>query len=364
MQASCRLLGTLLALTALAGCATVDDSDRLLAPVTIQHSGAVGPSIDGRVRFREVFCTQVSRGTPSGDASCDDLLWRLADEPRGVAASGGREAALPGDYRVFVVTGALGDCHYDDLVPFGQEIARRADDGLRIKVITVGGRSSAAHNAVQIADALRAASLQDDERVILLGYSKGAVDILQFLVDEPALASRVGAAVSVAGPIYGSPLADRGAWWYRHFFSNTFAGKCDPGDGGVVDSLRPAERAVWIRSHPLPPHVKFFSIAAFTTETHVSRGLKLTWEMLGGPEHRNDGQIVAGDAVIPSSAAGLRQCRPLGRGIAAGAAVSPPRGPPAPAPVPARCALRRTADVCCRVAADGPRRRSLSTHWA
>ena len=139
-------------------------------------------------------------------------------------------------------------------------------------MITVGGRSSAAHNAVQIADALRAASLRDDERVILLGYSKGAVDILQFLVDEPALASRVGAAVSVAGPIYGSPLADRGAWWYRHFFSNAFAGKCDPGDGGVVDSLRPAERAAWMRSHPLPPHVKFFSIAAFTTEAHLSRG--------------------------------------------------------------------------------------------
>jgi hypothetical protein len=56
-----------------------------------------------------------------------------------------------------------------------------------------------------------------------------------------------------------------------------------------------------MQSHPLPPHVKYFSIAAFTTEAHLSRGLKLTWEMLGAPEHRNDGQVVASDAVIPSS---------------------------------------------------------------
>ena len=301
MPSSSRQLGACVALVTLAGCATVGDPAQLRAPVTINDAGAVDAVIDGRARFREVFCTQVSRVDPSAAAGCDDLLWHLADEPPGSAAIGGHEAAWSGADRVFVVTGALGDCQFDDLVPFGPEVARLAGSGLRIEVITVGGRSSVAHNAAQIAEALRAASLRDDERVILLGYSKGAVDILQFLLDEPVLASRVGAVVSVAGPIYGSPLADQGAWWYRHFLRNAFADKCDPGDGGVVDSLRPAERAAWMHSHGLPPHVKYFSIAAFTTEAHLSRGLKLTWEMLGGPQHRNDGQVVAGDAVIPSS---------------------------------------------------------------
>lgn len=301
MPASHRHLGACLALTTLAGCATLDEPASLLGPITPDAGGAVHAVIDGRARFREVFCSLASRDAPLSPAACDDLLWHLEDEPPASAPGTGREAALPVGYRVFVVTGALGDCHYDDLVPFGREIARLAGTGLGIEVITVGGRSSAAHNAVQIADALRAAGLQDDERVILLGYSKGAVDILQFLVDEPALASRVDAAVSVAGPIFGSPLADQGAWWYRHFLSKAFGGKCDPGDGGVVDSLRPAERAAWMQAHPLPPHVKYFSIVAFTTEAHLSRGLRLTWEMLGGPEHRNDGQIVASDAIIPAS---------------------------------------------------------------
>ena len=33
----------------------------------------------------------------------------------------------------------------------------------------------------------------------------------------------------------------------------------------------------------------------------MSRGLRLTWEMLGGPGHRNDGQVVAEDAIVPTS---------------------------------------------------------------
>lgn len=290
-----------LALGLLAGCATVDEPASLRAPLVLYDRGTVEAALDGRSRFREIFCGQASRGAAPSPTDCDGLLWRLIDEPTAPAATHGHEPALPVGYRIFVVTGALGDCHYDDLVPFGQQIARLADDGLRIEVITVGGRSSAEHNAAQIADTLRGAGLRDGERVILLGYSKGAVDILQFLVDEPALARSVAAVVSVAGPIYGSPLADKGAWWYRHFLRNAFAGTCDPGDGGVIDSLRPAERSAWMQSHPLPANVKHFSIAAFTTEAHLSRGLKLTWEMLGGPARRNDGQVAASDAIIPSS---------------------------------------------------------------
>ena len=294
-------LGACLAFGLLAGCATVDEPASLRAPVVLNGGATVEATLDGRSRFREIFCRQASRGAAPSPTDCDDLLWRLSDEPAAPAAGEGAEPVLPAGYRIFVVTGALGDCHFEDLTPFGQEVARLSGDGLAIEVITVGGRSSAAHNARQIDDALRAADLREGERVILLGYSKGAVDILQFLVDEPAVARAVAAVVSIAGPIYGSPLADKGAWWYRHLFRNAFAGTCDPGDGGVIDSLRPAERSAWMQSHALPPDVKYFSIVAFTTEAHLGRGLKLTWEMLGGPARRNDGQVAASDAVIPSS---------------------------------------------------------------
>ena len=40
--------------------------------------------------------------------------------------------------------------------------------------------------------------LKAPERLILLGYSKGATDILYFLVDYPELAKKVTAVMSVA----------------------------------------------------------------------------------------------------------------------------------------------------------------------
>lgn len=55
--------------------------------------------------------------------------------------------------------------------------------------------------------ALESAGLGPSERIALVGYSKGALDILQFLVDFPAPAAWVDAVVSVSGPITGSPLA-------------------------------------------------------------------------------------------------------------------------------------------------------------
>ncbi len=50
--------------------------------------------------------------------------------------------------------------------------------------------------------------LASDERLVLVGYSKGAPDILGGLVTYPELAQRVAAVVSVAGSVNGSPLAN------------------------------------------------------------------------------------------------------------------------------------------------------------
>ena len=50
--------------------------------------------------------------------------------------------------------------------------------------------------------------LASDERLVLIGYSKGAPDILGGLVTYPELAQRVAAVVSVAGSVNGSPPAN------------------------------------------------------------------------------------------------------------------------------------------------------------
>jgi len=286
----------------LAGCAALPESADLRDATIAYPDGTPLAARDGRARFREIFCalTAPDGHDPGGELACDDLLWRLPDEPAIPPASATLPALAP-RLRIFVISGAFGDCRIEDMVPYGDAIERLVATGVPIQAVTVSGRSSAAHNARQIADAVRAARLDVDERIVLLGYSKGAVDILQFLVDEPELARRVAAAISVAGPIFGSPLAGTADWWYRKMFTRSFAAFCDPGDGGVIESLVPEARARWMADHPLPRHVRYLSIAAFTTREHLSRGLRPSWRMLASTDKRNDGQVVAGDAVIPGS---------------------------------------------------------------
>jgi hypothetical protein len=208
---------------------------------------------------------------------------------------------LPERLRIFVVSGAFSDCRTPATVPFEEAIARLSDQGTRIAPVMVSGRSGAAHNARQIADALRSANLRPDDQVVLVGYSKGTVDILEFLTAYPQDAQPVVAVVSVAGAVQGSPLADDADWWYRTFFAQAFPGTCDPGDGQVLHSLRPATRQAWFESHALPEQVAYFSLAAFTTQVHLSHGLKPAWRRLARHDERNDGQVLASDAIIPGS---------------------------------------------------------------
>lgn len=283
----------------LAACTAFPRPADLLATTAPYPGGAIPAPLDGRARYREIFCQLVAE-RPEAKNQCDGLIWRLQDELP-VSAPAKDLPSLSAGLRVFVVSGAFSDCRAPATVPFEEEIARLTAQGTRIAAVMVSGRSGASHNARQIAEALRGAGLESGERVVLVGYSKGTVDILDFLATYPDVAEQVVAVVSVAGAVQGSPLADDIDWWYRTFLSGAFAPTCDPGDGQVLHSLRPATRKAWFESHDLPDRVAYYSLAAFTTEEHLSRGLKPSWRALARHDRRNDGQVIARDAVIPGS---------------------------------------------------------------
>jgi hypothetical protein len=107
--------------------------------------------------------------------------------------------------------------------------------------------------------------------------------------------------VGVASPVFGTPLADLAEPAYAALVAKLPHDKCPPGDGEVMASLRPEAASEWLAANPLPAGVRFYSLAAFTTHEHVARALVPFWKHLGGTEVRNDGQVVATDAVIPGS---------------------------------------------------------------
>jgi hypothetical protein len=296
------LAGALVALAGLAGCQAYPSRPAIEASVAAAPAMAGERAFrDGRARFREVFCAIATRDGAAGveGPACETLLWRLADEPLPAE----RPRPLPPidpSLRFFLVTGALSDCFGADALPYREGVERLAAAGVAVGTIRVSGRSGASHNARQIAGVL-ADALEPADRVVLVGYSKGALDILHFLDEFPEVARQVAAVVSLAGPIYGSPLAERGAWFYDHLLSHAFEGRCDPGDGGLVDSMLPDVRREWLATHPLPAGVAYFSVAAFTTRAHLAWALRPSWRLLAATDIRNDGQVLPGDAVIPGS---------------------------------------------------------------
>lgn len=299
----------LLLVVLLGGCAAAPTATELTEKA-IQFANVEGapPASDGRARFRAAFCASLRADgvAPDDDFTCARWLWRLPDEP--AAAGADREAAGPGAPRlaytnaaVFVVTGAFSECVGEQGRPFIAGVARLRETGTRVETIVVSGRSGNGNNARQIAAAIEHAKLSENQRIVLVGYSKGALDILHFLVDFPLLAPRVDAVVSVGGPIFGTPLADAVDSAYSTLVARLPYEKCPPGDGQVIHSLKPETAGGWVAENPLPANVRYYSLAAFTTRKHIARSLVPTWKYLNRFDLRNDGQVIAADALIPGA---------------------------------------------------------------
>ncbi len=262
-------------------------------------SGLDAPEVeDGRARFREIFCSTLSEHPDRKQRGCEELLHRLVDEAPS-AGSATRPAHDPRLHFVFV-PGLFNDCASGVAWPFETAVPRLQSLGYKAELLPVSGRSSSSYNAARIAEFVsRAPGI--DERLILVGYSKGAVDILEFMVAHPELAGRVSAVVSVAGAINGSPVADATAGLYQRSFKEVSLPGCAPGDGGAFASLGRPLRLNWLIAHPLPQSARYFSLVSFTRSDSVAGPLRPFAAALAEIDPRNDGQLLFYDQVIPGA---------------------------------------------------------------
>lgn len=256
--------------------------------------------VDARPRFRRVFCEALDARRPgdAGSADCSTWLHRLDDE---LIVPATRPAKPTVPVEVLLVTGAFSECFGEHARPFDSAAAELADTGHEFHTIVVGGRSGTEHNATQIAAWFDDHSPEPGRPRILVGYSKGTSDILQFLADYPEQAGTVDAVVSVAGSVYGSPLADLFDGSYRLLFSHLPMYRCSKGDNDVIHSLRTDVRRQWLNETELPARPPYYSLAAFTTRDRLARSLVPTWKMLLKHDRRNDGQLLSRDALLPNS---------------------------------------------------------------
>jgi hypothetical protein len=258
---------------------------------------------DRRPEFRNIFCSVLEARVAAQDGgdACGDRLLRLSDElPRTqtlVDLGVSRQT-----FTVIFIAGLYSDCVDQTNQARTQFKDYLARFGYHFKTLRVSGVSSAESNAQFIrASLLDMPELGTARRGVIVGHSKGVVDILEALVTYPELRPKIDAVISLAGAIGGSPLADLAPDAAISIAQNTPGLECKDGDGGALESLRPSVRRTWLANNPLPEDVAYYSIVGLPTPDRISRGLKAAHNVLSDIDPRNDGNLIFYDQVIPGS---------------------------------------------------------------
>ena len=300
------LLATLVIV--LAGCASTPEPEQPSAEQTGRDMQARISSeevIDDRGRFREVFCAVLeAHGKELPDyRPCEDAL-RTTGPEAGTTGTPVHLGQAESDLLILMVPGLGWNCFEDWLDLSGSVPKHLASYGYDIRMVPVDGLSSTTNNATMIRDYVDSLPAEDANRPLaLVGYSKGAPDILEAVVTYPELANRVVAVVSMAGAVHGSPLAVDATQAQANMLTMVPRSKCEDtdGDNDAVNSLKPEVRKQWLATNPIPEHIRLYSVVTYPQADRVSWALKNSYLLLGEKDIRNDTQVIIFDQMIPGS---------------------------------------------------------------
>lgn len=306
------IAGLLAGAIVLGGCTTLltySPGEPMVASLPISAAGVR----DGRQAFANHFAHELAlSATPSDQDVSKWIHW-----PQATKAAESPKAAAPSGISVLVVPGIFGDCVANQSLPFSDGITRNAATNLtagyaylkafgfpRVRAIDVRGRAASSVNGEAIAGAVFKES-QDSSvlRIVVIGYSKGVPDTLHALerLKVAGMPHQPLSFVSLSGVVLGTPIADAHEDLYERFAARFEGLECTPSDGGEVASLTRRERTRWLTKHPLPAGVNLYTVVAHAGVESTSVALRPFHRLLARVDPRNDGQVLASDAVLPNS---------------------------------------------------------------
>ncbi len=219
------------------------------------------------------------------------------DDPRRVAR--GRLPADARDYQVLLVKGLFGN-HMPGYFHPAEKHLRRL--GLHVRILKVGTDASVATNAQTVRDAVVRSYARNERPVVLVGHSKGGVDVLAALALYPDIVPSVRGVVVMQSPYGGTPIADDvEACPGMRIATGVVVGGLLLGSPKSVADLTYDRRRDFITAHPLPAGVPVVSLATSRAPAfgQVLQASSTYLEKQYGLA--SDGLVVPDDGIVPGS---------------------------------------------------------------
>jgi len=251
-----------------------------------------GSSTNRSATFGSLFCSVLEKERPDAGTwgPCSDFV----ESPPAARVSLG---AISTAYRLAVVPGVLSACAGGS--PAFQEGQQhlRSSHGMTVDMIPAPNRSSA-ENGRDIAQFLKDGYHKDSRKFIVLGYSKGAPDVMEGLANDPDATAAVAAVVTVAGAIGGSPIANLLPAQADRWMKAVNLTDCQGDLSAAFASLKQDGRRDFLAQHP-GLGVPVYSVAAVSDKSNTSKVLLENWELMKIYGDRQDSQLQDEDAIYP-----------------------------------------------------------------
>ncbi len=230
-----------------------------------------------------------------------DLTRTYLSDYKDDCAFGAAHVATLRRHQVLLVPGYLSDLNPDH---FAEHMRWLDSIGVENKKLSIRSGHGVEINSAVIVAAIRASA----KPVILITHSKGAVDTLDALLAEPSLRTKVAGWISLQGPYFGSPVADKlldGSLLnplIATVILGFFGGTRESAQGLTTNASRAYFRAREAAIGQLlrdVPAVAFASIIESTPGAAANTLLYIPHDMLARDGIRSDGLVPLDSAVLP-----------------------------------------------------------------
>lgn len=215
------------------------------------------------------------------------------------AAKAGRNTLPPeAKNHTYLMVGGLFTSHYPGYMDANTKVLK--DAGLDARKVPLNTDAGVKENAKFLRDAILDAS-KNGKKVVLVGQSKGGVDISAALALYPELKPHVRAVVAMQAPYGGTPVASdmQNCSQLRQVAEGTIK-RLLGGDPASLADLSYSARQAFVNANPYPSDIPTVSLA--TSRSSVKSILKSTEDyMLQRYQLKSDGLVVDKDAEIPGS---------------------------------------------------------------